>query len=315
MTREQPAFAAVDWGTSRFRLWLMDEAGGVLDQRQSEDGMLRTQREAFSGVLEAHLSALGGAGDLPVVVCGMAGARQGWLEVAYVDVPASPADIAAGCQAPADAVRTVRIVPGLAVRGASPNVMRGEETQLLGLVLAGTTDGLVAMPGTHSKWVVLDGGQVVDFTTFLTGELYALMSSQSILMHAVGPDAGQFAVDHPAFVDGVRTGLADPARLTAEFFTIRAMSLLDGLASDAAAARLSGLLIGTEVAAARSWSGSERKDVTLIASGRMEALYRAAIGLAAMGYTVADADRLARSGLLVVARALWPDRVAAPARG
>ena len=143
------AFAAVDWGTSRFRLFLMDRDGLVLAERRSEDGLDASRAKGFGATLEAELQALEAPDGLPVVICGMAGSRQGWIEAPYFTVPAGPdAILATAAEVPHDA-RPVRIIPGLAQRGAHPDVMRGEETKLLGLAAAepGLT-ATVVMPGT-----------------------------------------------------------------------------------------------------------------------------------------------------------------------
>lgn len=191
-------------------------------------------------------------------------------------------------------------------RGEAPNVMRGEETQLLGLIHRQLGfDGLVAMPGTHSKWVQMQGGSVSAFYTNLTGELYALLSDQSILAHSIGSAANSVDADHPQFAAGLALGLNDPGGLTGLLFPIRAATLLDDFAPEAAAARLSGLLIGAEIADAKKRFGPGRSDVVLIASDRIEKLYSAGLNAAGMRYRVVDANDAVRTGLFAVASALW----------
>ena len=176
-----------DWGTSRFRLWLVDGNGHVLAEKRSDDGLDTSRAQWFYGeTLEGHLSALGAPADLPVIICGMAGSRQGWVEANYVPVPADLKAILSGAVKIEDIARDVRIIPGLSQSGSSPNVMRGEETQLLGAILdRNLSNEIIAMPGTHSKWVELEEGRAKSFSTYLTGELYALLASQSILRHSV----------------------------------------------------------------------------------------------------------------------------------
>ncbi|PRD44264.1 2-dehydro-3-deoxygalactonokinase [Phyllobacterium phragmitis] len=305
----EPAFAGADWGTSRFRLWLMDRAGNVLAERRSDDGLDASRTNGFSQVLEGHLAAVGAPADLPVVVCGMAGSRQGWMEASYVDIPADPAAILAASARIIDTRRDIRIVPGLAQQGARPNVMRGEETQLLGLVHGKPGfSGLVAMPGTHSKWVYLEGGKVSRFATYLTGELYALLCNQSILRHSIGQDADGIDADHPGFSAGLALALAPDFSLLGTLFEIRAAMLLDGQSEDAAAARLSGMVIGTEAADARAKAPAEIKTVQLVASGRMERLYRKALGAAGFDCETIDADDAVRKGLHAAAAGLWFSR-------
>src|SRR5690606_1374626 len=152
----------------------------------SEEGLRTTRPADFSATLESHLAAAGASEDVPVVICGMAGARQGWFEAGYVDLPARLAALSAACVRVAGARRDLRIVPGRAQRGPDPDVIRGEETQLLGLLRERPAfTGLVALPGTHSKWVHVEAGAVIGFSTCLTGELYALLSENSILRHSL----------------------------------------------------------------------------------------------------------------------------------
>ncbi|PYE89184.1 2-dehydro-3-deoxygalactonokinase [Phyllobacterium leguminum] len=303
---QEPAFAGADWGTSRFRLWLMDRAGNVLAEKRADDGLDASRAKGFSQVLEGHLASLGAPGDLPVVICGMAGSRQGWVEAPYVHVPANPATILAAAARIPDVSRDIRIVPGLAQQGERPNVMRGEETQLLGLVHGKPGfSGLVAMPGTHSKWVYVEDGRVSRFSTYLTGELYALLAGQSILRHSIGAVAEGVDVDHPEFTAGLTTALVPGFSLLGSLFEIRAGMLLNGLTQDAAAARLSGMVIGSEASDARSKAPADIKTVQLVASGRMERLYRKALQAAGFDCETVDADDAVRKGLHAAATGLW----------
>lgn len=294
------AVAAVDWGTSSFRLWLLDADGAVLAERRSDEGMIRAAETGFAAILTAHLTAIGAAVDLPVLVCGMAGARQGWLEAPYLDVPGPLAGLATqAVRVPGH--RDVRILPGLAQRQPRPDVMRGEETQLAGLAAAGNA-GLVCMPGTHCKWVTLEMDRVARFQSAMTGELFALLSRQSILRHAT---AGVRPADPaaPAFLAAVDRGLADPARLSLDLFEIRAGQLLGVHAPEEGAERLSGLLIGAEVGAAirDAFDGP----VNLVGQGGLGPLYAAALRRAGRTVVERDAEEITRRGLMAAARAIW----------
>ena len=298
------AFAAVDWGTTRLRVWLFDRAGSVLAERRSDEGLLAARPDRFGAILERHLAELGAPPELPVVICGMAGARQGWVEAPYVIVPAAPDGIFEAAIRVPGAAREIRIVPGLAQRDeTAPDVMRGEETQLAGAIdRLGPGRHLVCMPGTHSKWVLVEDRVVSAFQTVMTGELFSLLSSQSILSHAIGPDAPPVQPQSTAFRHGCASGLAQSGWIAVELFRIRAASLLAGLEPADAAALLSGLLIGTEIGACRERFGGEESPVTLIASGAMRDLYAAALAEAGMGYTAIDADEAVRDGLCAAAR-------------
>ncbi len=305
-----------DWGTSSLRLWAVDAAGRVLVGRRSGQGMGGLAPGAFEPVLREHLAALG-AGGVPVLLCGMVGARQGWREAPYV---ALPADLGAICDAAMPvgmADMDVRILPG--VSSAEPaDVMRGEETQLLG-VLAGAPGlaGVVVLPGTHCKWVWLAEGRISRFETAMTGELFALLGGQSVLRHSVDLAA---AFDDAAFADGVARGLAAPERLTRALFGVRAAALLQGLGAAAATARLSGLLVGTEIASAGiasagiasagiAGAGLLAGGVTLVASGALAERYGRALEVAGVAASLIDAEAATRAGLMHAAGRLWPDRM------
>lgn len=295
--------AAVDWGTSRFRLWALSEAGAVLGERQSEQGMTVLRPDEFEDVLEAHLRTLGLADDLPVVICGMAGAAQGWKEAPYLDLPARLAEVPRAAVSVPSAGRDVRILPGLAQRDpARPDVIRGEETLLLGVLELGAVEGTVCLPGTHSKWVEVSAGVVLGFRTAMTGELFALLAQQSTLSHAVA-GAASVEADHPAFSAAVGEALDRPESVSGALFSVRANALLRPASPDDAAARLSGLLIGLEVAGARSRIDHE---VTLASSGQLARLYACALTIAGLPYRLREADELVRAGLLAAARTLWP---------
>ena len=304
---DRPAYAAVDWGTSSLRLWLIGSDGGVLGERRSGEGMTTAARAGFSGILQAHLAALAAPDDLPVIVCGMAGARQGWVEAGYIDTPAALSAILTGAVIVPGERRDVRILPGLAQRSQeAPDVMRGEETQLLGALDAERGgEQIVCMPGTHSKWVRVAAGTVTGFSTFMTGELFDVITKHSILAHAVS-GAADMPADKAAFEAAVAAAFARPALATSLIFGARAGQLLHGLSPAAAEARLSGTLIGVEIAGALS-GGLSRPSLTLVASGRLQGLYESAFDALALAYRTIDADAAVRRGLSAAAEAIWPN--------
>ncbi|WP_436246611.1 2-dehydro-3-deoxygalactonokinase [Mesorhizobium amorphae] len=298
-----PAVAAVDWGTTRMRVWLIDDTGKVLAERRGDDGLITAQQKGFSTILEGHLTALGAPAALPVIVCGMAGSRQGWLEAPYVTVPAPIGAILAGAAPIPGQQRDIRIVPGLAQRLAdAPDVMRGEETQLAGSGLPAKGRHLVCMPGTHSKWVVVEDGAVAGFGTWPTGELFSVLAAHSILRHSLGEQPKPVAPDNPFFQDWCRRALAEGGDVISKLFSIRAAGLLQDLQPDDAAACLSGLLIGGEIASAKRRYGTVAAPVVLVASGALATLYGAALGLAGLDVRAVDADEAVRAGLVEAAR-------------
>ncbi len=302
-----PAYVAVDWGTSSFRLWLVGADGNVLAERRSGEGMTTAAKTGFSEVLSAHLAAVEAPDNLPVIVCGMAGARQGWVEAGYIDVPASLSSILTGAVSVPGESRDVRILPGLAQRdAATPDVIRGEETQLLG-ALGPESKGTqaVCMPGTHSKWVHVSDGRVTGFSTFMTGELFDAISKHTILTHAVAGAEDQPA-DAAAFEAAVAAAFRRPALASNLLFAARSGQLLHGISAAAAQAKLSGTLIGLEIAGALQDAGKDTA-VTLVASGRLQALYEQAFRTLSLSFTVIDADAAVRGGLSAAARAIWPN--------
>ncbi|KQT50733.1 hypothetical protein ASG43_05495 [Aureimonas sp. Leaf454] len=303
-------FAAVDWGTSSLRVWLLGPDGTVLGERRSREGMQVAAETGFRAILEDHLRALDASSGLPVVICGMAGARQGWVEAPYVETPASFDELASGAIAVEGLTREVRILPGVAQKaGGRPDVMRGEETIVVGL--AGGSDALVCLPGTHSKWVDVRERRIMGFSTFMTGETYALLAGHSILRHAIDGDVDILS-ERDAFAAGIEASIKAPDLTLNRLFALRAAGLLGAAGTAESAARLSGLVIGLELAGARRLHpGSET--VRLAASGVMLDLYSTALGVAGFSYEAADADEAVRRGLFAAGRQLFPE-LAASAR-
>jgi 2-dehydro-3-deoxygalactonokinase len=300
----EAAYIAVDWGTSSFRLWLIDRAGQVLDERRSDEGMMAAAKSGFAAVLQSHLDAVGAAGDLPVLICGMAGARQGWVEAGYVDTPAPLGSILEHAVAVPKQSRDIRILPGIAQRDVNaPDVMRGEETQLLGaLGLDAAGEALVCMPGTHSNWVDVNGGTVVRFATFMTGELFSVVSRETILSHAVaGADQAE---DTDSFKSAVAAAFKAPASAANLLFQVRSRQLLFGGTPAAARETLSGTLIGIELAAGLG-GAVPKAGIRLVASGRLQMLYRSAFEALSVAVQPIDADEAVRRGLSMAARAIW----------
>lgn len=294
----EAAYVAVDWGTSSFRLWLMGRNGEVLKERRSDEGMMAAAKAGFATVLQAHLDAVGAATTLPVIICGMAGARQGWVEAGYVDTPAPLAAVLQQAVVVPGQNRDIRILPGIAQRDrGAPDVMRGEETQLLGL--DASDDALVCMPGTHSKWVHIGGGSVQRFATFMTGELFDAVSRQTILSIAVA--GAEEAEDVAAFTSAVAAAFAQPALAANLLFRVRAGQLLFGGAAAAARETISGTLIGLELAGGLARGA----DTMLVASGRLARLYQLAFDAVAVPVRRIGAEEATRRGLAMAAKAIW----------
>ena len=298
------SFVVVDWGTSSFRGWLMAADGAALAETRGGEGMLHCAGGVgFAPVLRDHLGRLGAPAGAPVLICGMAGARQGWIEAPYLKVPTRLDALHEGAVR-IDAPGDIRILPGVAqARADRPDVMRGEETQLLGVTEPDFT-GLVCIPGTHSKWIRIEAGAIVEFSTYMTGELFSVIGQHSILTHAIENSAPS---DSEAFRAGLSTALATPTALTASLFRLRAAQLLGFEQRGDGGARLSGLLIGTELADATRRHGSPAS-VRLIAAGALGRLYEAALSAQGFYVKTVDAVQASRLGLAKAARALWGAR-------
>ncbi len=266
---------AVDWGTTNLRAYAMGSEG-TRAEATSDDGMGRLGPKGFEPALIRLIEPWLGPGVTSVLACGMVGSRQGWSEAPYRATPCTPLDAGQMVDVRVRDPRiTVQIVPGLKQMKPA-DVMRGEETQIAGaLALDPAFDGAMCLPGTHSKWVQISAGEVVSFQTYLTGEMFSLLSTQSVLRHGMAATGW----DEDAFDQGVANGMARPERLAAHLFRLRAEGLIADLGPDAARAQLSGLLIGAELAAARPyWLGAR---VALVGSAALTALYARA--LSAMG--------------------------------
>lgn len=270
----QVNWIAVDWGTSNLRAWGVDGAGEIVFSRASDKGMGKLTPAEYPDVLKGLVGdAIDLGQPMDVVICGMAGARQGWLEAPYLEAPADLGGLSFSAVTPEvpDTRLAVRILPGVCQKQNNDDVMRGEETQLLGLasMIPGFT-GAVCMPGTHSKWAEIDGRRVERFTTVMTGELYEILRTHSVLRHSLtepldGPERDE------GLDAGLDIGLHQPEKLSAMLFKVRAGALLSGRSPAFSAGYLSGLLIGAEIGGQRDWV--RQNEIPLIGSNSLCALY------------------------------------------
>jgi len=283
---------AIDWGTSTARVYALDARGTIVGERSAALGVQRVTDGRFS---DALATLCGGAlpGGVPAIACGMIGSRQGWIEAPYRDCPAGLDAIAAALSRVPGT--QLAIVPGLIARDAAgvPDVMRGEETQILGAVADGTgAPSVYVLPGTHSKWAVAGATGVETFATFMTGELYAVLREHSILGRLA--NAG---VDAAAFDRGVRASLRDDAALSHDLFSARSLALTTELAPEGVGDYLSGLLVGAEVASARAWVADNAAvctGVTLVGEAALCERYCRALKLAGIDASQGPAAAAAR---------------------
>ena len=303
------AYVLVDWGTSHLRIWAVDGDGAVHAEAKSAQGMGATASSAFEGILDQHLADLGIGADVPVIMCGMVGSRQGWQEAPYLEVPAALDAVVDNAVRVSGIKRDARILPGIADRRVeTTDVMRSEETQLLGLAACGRNGSdLVCMPGTHSKWVSLsnDGRTVTRFSTSLSGDLFAALSQHSVLRHSVS-GAGDMELE--AFDQASQRALSHPAQALMDMFAVRARMLVTGLGAGAARSTLSGIVIGHDIAGAIDRFGKPQR-IMLVGGGMQGQLYARVLQSAGIGVADVDGEELSRLGLFTAARHIWPHRI------
>ena len=274
------------------------QGGTQLAHAQSDDGMAKLERDQFEGALLKLIQGWLGAGTMPVIACGMVGARQGWVEAPYTAVPAKPDHSQHALPVCDDPRLHVRVIPGL--KQASPaDVMRGEETQIAGfLALNSGWDGVICLPGTHTKWVHVSADEVVSFQTYMTGDLFAAIGGHTVLRHSVQSDNW----DSDAFDAGVNDAISRPERIAARLFSLRAEGLVNNMQNGTARASLSGLLIGAELAGAKPyWLGQQ---IAVIGAGNLTSLYVRALALQSAPATQVKGDAITLAGLTAAYRRL-----------
>jgi 2-dehydro-3-deoxygalactonokinase len=292
VSAERIQWIAVDWGTSTLRVWLMGARGAVLAELTSDAGMGSLEPSAFEGALLALVGDHLPEGQrTPVICCGMVGARQGWVEAPYATASCPPPGPAkAATPRVTDPRLSVRILPG--VSQASPaDVMRGEETQIAGLLATHPQfDGVICLPGTHTKWVRISAGEIVSFQTYMTGELFALLAGHSVLRHTIAQ-----GWDDAAFAAALDDTLARPQTIAAALFNLRAENLLNAMPPATARARASGLLIGLELAGARPYWLGQR--VALVGADALVDRYATALGAQGVSPERFSGDAMVLAGL------------------
>lgn len=251
-----PAIIGLDWGTSSLRAYLFGSDGTLLDRRSRPWGIQHLPDGGYPAAFR------GIAGDwseqspaISVVVAGMVGSRQGWSEVPYVACPADPGTIAAGIVPFDSECGRLHMVPGIDQAGDAPDVMRGEEAQIVGAIVREPSlakESLLVLPGTHCKWARIRDGRIVRFTTYLTGELFAMLRDHSIIGRPARDTAKDATATTPAcgvaFVRGVRTARdGGAAGIAGKLFTTRSLYLAGDLQVADTLDYLSGLLIGEEL--------------------------------------------------------------------
>ena len=293
--RWSDGFIAVDWGTTNRRAYAIGPDGTRLGEMEDELGILSVPKGGFGEAVAAIREQFG---DLPLLLAGMIGSNRGWVEAPYVPCPAGLGELAR-------AIKWVEpgrigIVPGVSwTEYPQADVMRGEETQIVGAVAAGMVgaDASICHPGTHNKWVRLEGGRIVGFRTVMTGEIFNLLREHSILADLLAEPARPGG----AFQAGVQRGFAEDD-LIAELFSVRARVLLGKEDREEAASYTSGLLIGADLAIGLrfAWHG----EIVVMGRPELTELFAAALALARRETRVVDGEQAFVAGAIHLAESL-----------
>ena len=288
---EKADWIAVDWGTSNLRAWLIAADGSIIRQVGSDKGMGALAPDQFEPTLLEIVAPFLGDNQTKVICCGMVGAKQGWQEAAYATVPCTPAHPETAIHVQADPRLDVHILAGVC-QDSPADVMRGEETQIAGFLAENPEfDGVLCLPGTHTKWAQVSAGEIVSFRTFMTGEMFALLSKNSVLLHSVSTDDW----NDIEFENAVTDTIGSPQMVAARLFGLRAETLLRDLPNAHAKARLSGMLIGLELAGCKPYWLGQR--IAIIGAPGLSALYAAGLRTQGVSAELADGEKMTLAGL------------------
>lgn len=294
-----PALIGVDWGTSSFRAFLIGAKGEVIDRVSSPGGIMQLGGESFEAALERLIGPWISGAELPILASGMITSRNGWVETPYAELPLG-AETLAGALVPHETRKGLRLhfITGAATEDeGGPDVMRGEETQIVGAVASGLEDGLFVMPGTHSKWVEVRAGKITAFSTWMTGDIFAALRGHTILSALM--EEGE---DEEALKAGVAHGLNGGNALLHNLFHVRSLPLMGRIPKAAASDYLSGLLIGSEIAGATG--GAENTGViTIIGRDDLSDRYEIALRAAGLESRRAPGDIVAKGHFLIAEKA------------
>ena len=286
---------AADWGTSNLRIWGIDHRGQVIDTINNGKGMSSLIPSEFEpyliSLIESWLPKEGNA-KCPIIICGMAGAKNGWKEAAYLKAPCPPINKKKIIQVETDDQRiSVSIVPGI-MQTSPPDVMRGEETQIAGYLSKNPDfDGIICLPGTHTKWAHISANEIVSFKTFMTGEIFLSLSERSILKTSV--QSNDF--DSTSFLEAFEDTYSNPALLSSKLFGLRAADLLENTSTKFLKSKLSGYLIGCELAGAKSyWLG---QNIIMIGNNDLCILYQKALKKLGINTTIESTQNVTLNGL------------------
>ena len=267
------SWIAADWGTTHMRAWAMDEKNNILAYSESDKGMKYLQKNEFEPVLFRLIESwLIDDREIPIITCGMVGARQGWVETPYNVIPCLPINKnQLTFVTTKDSRIKVALVRGI-MQSDPPDIMRGEETQISGFLESNSGfSGIICLPGTHTKWVKINKGVIEEFTTFMTGELFGVISLNTLLAHSINAEGWH----QKSFEKGVEIGYKNPGSVASSLFSLRSKSIISNLNKDSSRAMLSGILIGVELEGSQNYWIQNK--ITLIGSGTLVKNYQNAI--------------------------------------
>ncbi len=292
----------IDWGTTSFRAFRLTAEGRIRDRKGSPRGIMAVPDGRFADTLREEIGPWLAAGERHVLLSGMIGSRQGWVEAPYLPCPAGPAEIATALVEVAFDWAQVKLVPGLSARDEAgvPEFARGEEAQVIGALAGMGGAGWACLPGTHSKWARVETGRITGFTTHLTGEAFAALRGHTILARMMRDGS---ATDAASFEAGV-TRSGEPGGLLHHLFGVRALALAGHLSDSDGASYLSGLLIGHEVRAALAGVPTATL-VHVIGAAELTALYGRAIEACGGMAERLDGEAAARGLALIGGHAQW----------
>ncbi len=289
----------IDWGTTSFRAYLLDLKGTIVKAIHSDAGILSVKNNDFITPLHEQLSNLGETlNDLPIIASGMITSKNGWMETPYIECPATIGDIAAELQPlSVENLGTIWFVPGVKQLHPEPDIMRGEETQLAGLEQHGKKT--VILPGTHSKWVKMEGNMLTQFKTFMTGDMYNAVLANTILQATPMQDWSD-----EDFLSGVVMGYeryTQGTTLLSALFQVRVQAILELSSAEGWRSFISGLLIGTEIGEGLNCGYAKSDTFTIIGAEKLAHLYCNALKACNITSVVQSAE-LAAQGLYRLAQ-------------
>jgi 2-dehydro-3-deoxygalactonokinase len=288
----------LDWGSSNVRAFAFDASGRVTASARSSAGaMTLVSADAFNNAFENLLAELAiDNTSIPVIACGMIGARDGWVEAGYVGLNTSARSLKhATKEIRARSEYRIAVVPGM--KSDEPDVMRGEETQIVG---ADVESGVIVLPGTHSKWVRVDNGRIVEFKSYLTGEMNALLRGSSTIGKAISTEAS--IADESAIVCGIDRARAQSLHWLHELFCFRARVVSGAQTAVAASNELTAWLIASEFVQA-STAFEQVQTIHVIASASLLRWYERVARAFGIECIALDAEVCAARGLWRIANA------------